>query len=179
MPSLKDKVIDAIIEVEGGYSNRADDAGGETMYGVTVAVARAAGYEGPMVDMPREFAVKVYAARYWDVVRGDDLALLSESLAEEVVDTSVNCGPGRAGEFLQRALNVLNREGSIYSDIAVDGAIGPATVAAARAYLVHRDASVLVKALNCLQGAFYISLAEARQSDETNLYGWLVHRVKL
>ncbi len=179
MSALKKAVIDKIIEVEGGYSNRAEDAGGETMFGVTVSVARAAGYTGPMAEMPREVAVEVYSARYWDAVKADDLAVMSEAVMSEVVDTAVNCGPGRAGLFLQRALNVLNREESIYPDIVADGAIGPATLAALRGYLDARDGDVLVKALNCLQGAFYISLAEQRHTDESNVYGWLVHRVAL
>src|SRR5690625_1688136 len=47
--SMCDKVkqiIDDIIRVEGAYSNNPADKGGETMYGITVSVARANGYSG-------------------------------------------------------------------------------------------------------------------------------------
>ena len=43
MNTVKQKVISKIIEVEGGYSNDRSDSGGETKYGITVAVARANG----------------------------------------------------------------------------------------------------------------------------------------
>ena len=33
------------------------------------------------------------------------------------------------------------------------------------------------RALNCLQGAFYIELTERRQKDERFAYGWLLNRV--
>jgi len=87
--------------------------------------------------------------------------------------------PVRAGKFLQRALNVLNNTGSLYRDLKVDGAIGSATVSALRGYLDGRDEGTLVKALNCLQGAFYITLAERREKDERFVYGWFKNRVTL
>ena len=82
-------------------------------------------------------------------------------------------GTGRAGKFLQRCLNVLNKRGSLYKDLTVDGGIGPATISALRAYLNSRDEQTLVKALNCMQGAKYVELAERREKDERFVYGWL------
>jgi len=35
----------------------------------------------------------------------------------------------------------------------------------------------MVLALNCLQGAFYVELAEKREKDERFVYGWLLNRV--
>ncbi len=106
---------------------------------------------------------------------GDELVELSEIVAAEVIDTAVNMGTGRAGRFLQRALNVL----SPGEALKMDGQVGPATVGALRVYLRRRDEQTLVKALNCLQGAFYIELAERREKDERFVYGWLKHRVGL
>ena len=172
---MKDHIINEIICVEGGYVNDPRDSGRETNWGVTVAVAKAHGYNGDMRDMPRSVAFDIYSAKYWDAVRGDDLADLSEAVAEEVVDTSVNVGPGRAGKFLQRALNVLGDCG-----LKVDGAIGPATMASLRKYMSKRDdEETLCKALNCLQGSYYIRLAERREKDRAFIYGWLKKRVKL
>lgn len=173
--TLKQRTIDGIIAVEGGYVNDPSDSGGETNYGITVATARAVGYAGPMRGMPLRVAFGIYAERYWDAIRADDLAELSEAVTEEVVDTAVNMGPGRAGEFLQRSLNVLTGGAAL----KVDGAIGPATIRALREYLAKRDEQTLVKALNCLQGAFYIELAERREKDERFVYGWLKNRVTL
>lgn len=173
MTTLRQRTIEGILEREGGYVNDPSDSGGETNFGVTVAVARAFGYLGPMDGMPRATAERVYAAKYWDVVRGDDVAELSEAVAEEVVDTAVNMGPSRAGKFLQRSLNVLTGGGPL----TVDGQVGPATIRALAAYLANRDEQTLVKALNCLQGAYYIELAERREKDERFVYGWLKNRV--
>ena len=47
-------MIDATIGREGGYSNHPADRGGETIWGITAAVARRNGYAGAMRSMPRE-----------------------------------------------------------------------------------------------------------------------------
>ena len=177
--SLKAYTIDNIIRIEGGYVNDPNDSGGETNFGITKAVARSFGYDGPMVDMPREVAFDIYAAKYWDTVRGDDLVALNHKVAEEVVDTGVNMGISRAGKFLQRSLNALNNRGTLYPDITVDGDIGNATLTALSQMIDKRDTDTLVKMLNCLQGAFYVDLAERREKDEKFIYGWFKNRVKL
>lgn len=173
----KAEIINHVIELEGGYVNDACDSGGETNFGITVAVARECGYSGEMCDMPHEVAFSIYSARYWDAVKADELLTMSEPLACEIVDTSINMGPGRAGKFLQRALNVLNGRESLYPDVTVDGMIGPGTLKALAEYLDARDDSVLLTALKCLQGAFYIELCERREKDEAFVYGWLKNRV--
>lgn len=124
--SLKNRIIDDIIKAEGGYINDPNDSGGETNFGITERTARAHGYTGNMVEMPRSFAESVYSKIYWDSVAGDALLIRSESLAAEVVDTGVNMGPKRAIIFLQRCLNALNDRGQLYKDLATDGIIGPA-----------------------------------------------------
>ncbi len=174
---MKQRVINKIIEVEGGYVNDPADSGGETNYGITIRVARSYGYTGAMVDLPRQTAFDIYADRYWGAVCGDQLQKLSESICEEVVDTSVNMGPGRAGKFLQRSLNVLNNRTKLYPDLKVDGQIGRNTIKALKLYLKYRDESALHKALNSLQGAFYITLAERREKDERFVYGWFMNRI--
>lgn len=177
MLDLKTRVIEGIIDREGGFVDDPLDSGGATNWGVTEAVARAAGYGGRMADMPRSVAFEIYVGRYWDSVGGDQLADMSNAITEEVVDTAVNMGPTRAGTFLQRALTTLNNRGRLYPDLVVDGQIGPATLRALAAYLAHRDERILRRALDCLQGASYIELAERREKDERFLYGWLSHRV--
>ncbi len=173
---MKDRIINEIIRIEGGYVNDPSDSGGETNFGITVGIARAFGYGGLMRNMPRAMAYRIYTSKYWDSVRADDMP---GSVAAEVVDTAVNMGPKRAGLFLQRALNVLNNRAKLYSDIKVDGDIGSATIAALRGYLAKRNELVLIRMLNCLQGAHYIDLAERREKDERFVYGWFKNRVTL
>lgn len=169
---MKELIINEIIRVEGGYVNDPSDSGGETNFGITVAVARAAGYEDRMRDMPRDVAYRIYAAKYWDSVRAGEMP---ERVAAEVVDTGVNAGTHRAGVFLQRSLNVLTPG----SALAVDGVIGSGTIRRLNEYLAKRDGETLVKMLNCLQGSYYVRLAERREKDERFIYGWFKNRVTL
>lgn len=175
-----DQIIDGVIGREGAYSNNPNDTGGETMWGVTVAVARANGYSGPMRDMPRSEAVRIYRKRYVLGPGFDQIELAATGVGAKLVDVGVNMGPEVAGRFLQRALNALNRGGADYADLLVDGHTGPATVTALRGYVAKRGIagmSVLLKAINALQGERYIALAESRAANEQFEYGWLANRV--
>jgi lysozyme family protein len=175
-----EKLIDGVIGREGGYSNNPNDTGGETMWGVTIRVARANGYQGPMRDMPRETAKDIYFQQYVQRPGFASVMALSEAIAEELVDTGVNMGPGVASLFLQQALNGLNNQGRDYADIAEDADVGDGTIRALKAYLAKRGKEgegVMLKALNCLQGARYIELARGRAANEAFLYGWLRARV--
>lgn len=173
-------IIDQVIDREKGYVNDPTDRGGETKYGITVAVARANGYTGAMKDMPRSIAVRIYADRYVSTPGFDKVATLSPRIAEELIDTGVNMGPHIAAEFLQRALNALNDNATHYQDLFVDGRLGPQSYNALRAYLAHRDREgelVLITVLNCFQGTRYVGICEAKPTQERFLYGWILQRV--
>ena len=89
-------------------------------------------------------------------------------------------GPGTAVGFLQRALNALNRQQADYPDIVVDRRIGLATLRAFAAFMRvrgERGEAVLLKAMEALQGARYVALAEERPANEAFLYGWLANRI--
>jgi len=178
--SLFEDFVKELLVREGGYVNNPKDSGGETNFGITVAVAKANGYTGPMRALPESLAKKIYKAKYWDVLALDSVQNLCPGLCHKLADISVNMGPKTAGTWLQRLLNVLNQEQRIYADLKVDGQVGPATIAALRAYMKHRvkdGETVMIRGLNCLQGAFYVSLAERRQKDEAFIYGWLLNRI--
>lgn len=172
--------ISALIQREGGYTNDPRDAGGDTNWGVTVAVARAFGYTGEMQAMTQQVARDIYAQRYWHQPRFYQVAELSPAIAEELLDTGVNMGTGTAGKFLQRALNVLNQEGKAFPDITADGAVGNMTLAALKAFLAARGKAgetVLLRMMNGQQSVRYIELAEARSSQEAFEFGWQANRV--
>ena len=182
MSDAFDAAIADLLGVEGDYADDPADSGGATRYGITEAVARRHGYTGSMRLLPLAVAKEIYRADYWDSQQLDAISMLSRPIAEELFDTGVNCGIGRAGEFLQAALNVFNRQGRDYPDLDVDGRIGNKTVEAVGAFLGLRKApgeTVLLRALNCQQGAFYIELAERREKDERFVFGWFLQRVKL
>ncbi|GGB18937.1 hypothetical protein GCM10011380_05620 [Sphingomonas metalli] len=175
-----DGLIDAVIAREGGYARNPADRGGATRWGVSEPVARAQGWQGPMRALPREEAKAIYRRIYWLRPRLDYVADRAPRIAAELFDTGVNMGPPVAITFLQRALNALNRNRADYVDVAVDGRIGPATLAALDAFLAVRapgGEAVLLKAIEALQGERYLALAERRPANEAFLYGWLANRI--
>jgi lysozyme family protein len=176
-----DQLIDALIDREGGYADHPTDKGGPTCFGITEAVARAQGYRGAMRQLPREDAAAIYKRLYWLRPRFDEIAKRSERIAGELFDTGVNMGPAVAATFLQRALTALNRNGKDYPDLAPDGRIGAQTLAALDAFLAARGRTsgetVLLRALEALQGERYLRLAERRPANEAFLYGWLANRI--
>jgi lysozyme family protein len=176
-----DELIEELIEREGGYVNHPADKGGPTRYGITEAVARAHGYAGSMAELPREEAAAIYRRLYWLRPRFDQVAGRVPRVAAELFDTGANMGPAVAATFLQRALTALNRGGSDLGDLIPDGRIGPATIAALDAFLEVRGSkggeTVLLRALEALQGERYLRLAEKRPANEAFLYGWLANRI--
>ena len=165
---------------EGGYSSNPSDPGGATKYGITARVAHNNGYRGKMEDLTKDQARTIAKRAYWDVLRLDEVALLSSCVAFELFDTSYNCGTLTAGRFLQTALNSLNRRGADYPDLVVDGVIGKNTIGALSDYLHIRAKDgelVLVRVLNCLQGARYIQVSGRNEALETFVFGWFLNRV--
>lgn len=176
------QVIDEIIRIEAGYVDHPDDRGGPTRFGVTEKVARAYGYTGPMQDLPEPLARKILTDLYWFKPGFDKVAVHSVPVAIELCDTGVNMGQPTAIKMLQRCLNALNQRGEHWSDVSVDGQIGSATIDALARFMARRGPqgeTVLLKALNCLQCARYIEIAEKNPSQEAFVYGWISNRVGL
>jgi hypothetical protein len=147
-----------------------------------------------MRQLPREEAAAIYRRLYWLRPHLDEIAARAPRIAAELFDTGVNMGPAVAITFLQRALTALNRGGKDYPDLTPDGRVGPATLAALDAFLKIRGSSpqvgmgggdqqrnggetVLLRALEALQGERYLRLAERRPANEAFLYGWLANRI--
>lgn len=173
-------LIDELIEREGGYVNHPADRCGPTRWGITEAVARQQGYSGDMRHLPQSEAAAIYRRLYWVKPGYDQLAQIAPKLAAELFDTGVNMGTATATGFLQRALNALNRNQADYPDIKIDRQLGSITLSAAERFLKSRGAaaeSALIKAVDALQGAHYVRLAETRPSQEAFLYGWIANRI--
>ena len=177
-----DQMVDALIEREGGYVNHPADKGGPTCFGITEAVARAHGYAGPMRQLPRDGS-------------GGDLpaALLAAAALRR----------GRAAQRARRGRAVRHRRqhgSGGRSDLPPARADRaqpqrqrlsrprarrphrrPKTLAALDAFLAKRGTksgeTVLLRALEALQGERYLRLAERRPANEAFLYGWLANRI--
>lgn len=178
--SAIDVAIEITIGKEGGYSNNPDDSGGETMWGITSRVARKWGWKGEMIDLPRDVAFTIYKNEYFIEPGFAAVFDLDHAIGSELFDTGVNMGTHKASTFLQRALNILNKQGTLWPDLKVDGLIGGTTLKVLKFYLTYRGDEgrvVLNRILNTLQGAHYVSLAEKREKDETFIFGWFLHRI--
>ncbi len=176
-----EQLLDELVEREGGFVDHPDDRGGATRYGVTEAVARAHGYRGAMRYLPRDEALSIYRRIYWLRPRFDAVARRSGRIAAELFDTGVNMGPAVAATFLQRALTALNRQGKDFADLVPDGRIGERTLDAIDLFFQARGKrggeTVLLRALEALQGERYLRLTERRPANESFLYGWLANRI--
>ena len=109
-----DQAVKIVLMREGGYVNHPSDPGGETNFGITVAVARENGYTGSMKDIPLDTVKQIYRNRYWNKCKCDDLPA---PLRLVVFDCAVNSGVSASIKFLQTALG-----------LSTDGIIGPATL---------------------------------------------------
>jgi lysozyme family protein len=175
-PANINDMVAELLKNEGGYVNNPSDPGGETNFGVTIAVARANGYSGSMRNMTRADALAIYRQQYFHAPKFDDVFAISPAIAAELFDTGVNMGPAKAAQFLQRALNAF------MDHCLADGQIGPGTIATLKAFLAKRPdggEEVLLKAMNCLQGERYIELAEKNANLKTFTYGWISNRVSM
>lgn len=114
--------VATVLKHEGGYVDDVRDPGGATNRGVTLKVLEEwrgkPVTKGDVRALTEIEARAIYRHRYWMPIRGDDL---HPAVAFATFDAAVNSGVSRAARWLQSAVGV-----------AADGAIGPATIAAAR-----------------------------------------------
>jgi lysozyme family protein len=169
-------IVTGVFAIEGGYTNNPADPGGETNHGVTVAVARKHGYDGPMRELPKETAQQIYVGSYVEGPGFHRVVALSPAVGEKLVDAGVNAGTGRSARWFQQALNHLSRGGADFPLVAVDGQIGAQTLAAYRALERKRGRTkaceLVLKLLDAQQGTHYMSL-----NKPTFIVGWADHRL--
>ncbi len=114
------RAVAFVLTHEGGYVDDPHDPGGATNMGITLGTL--AKWRGRPVTkaevraLTRDEAIRIYRARYWDAIKGDQLPA---GVDYAVFDPCVNSGPRRAAEWLQTSAGVT-----------ADGAIGPKTLAA-------------------------------------------------
>ena len=186
-----EKAFEKTMGHEGGYVDDPTDAGGETYMGISRKYNP--NWEGwQIIDIAKESAnfpgilngdydlnyqvEEFYKENYWDVNKLDDVP--SQSIAEEMFDTGVNMGIGRAAKFLQRSLNYLNRNGALYDELSVDGRIGGMSLSALSQVLNDGDEVVLLTMMNVLQGQHYFNYMDDSPSQKKYARGWFM-RVKL
>lgn len=181
-PPVMDSFIAYILPIlamegAGTLTDNPADSGGVTIWGITEAVARAAGYTGAMADMSPGEAEAIYRQDFWVDPQFDQIDPLMPSLADFLLESGINLGPATPSTYLQRALNVLNNQGMLYPTVAVDGVCGAETRAALTSYLSVRaqdgGLAVLMGVMRSLAAVHYIEIAESNPSQAVFEYGWL------
>lgn len=159
MKSVEDLARE-IIAREGGFSNDPADPGGPTNHGVTLTTLRRLGYDltgdgrtdlADVKALTPDKAVAIYTEHYF---RRPRLSELPEALQPSIFDMYVNAG-ANAVRLLQRLLIDLGM------NVAEDGAVGPATIAAARV-AAQPDPVLLADAYGIARRNYYYRLADAR-----------------
>lgn len=118
MSDIFDYAVNQVIQEEGGFVNDAQDPGGATNMGITLATLstwrNATCTAADVQALTQEEAEKIYKSLYWDKVQGDSL---KPAVALLLFDAAINHGVGMAVKLAQRALRVAD-----------DGVIGPQTM---------------------------------------------------
>lgn len=168
-------IIAAKVNIEAGYVNNPKDLGKATNHGITEATAREFGFKGDMRDLTIDEAFDIYDRGWWKRMRLDEIMTYSPMLADRMFDFGINAGRGNCIKSLQRILNVLNRDGKLYSDIDADGGIGRLTLDALAGYAKARKeegVKRLAFVLSCHQVTYYTEISEKRKDNEEFTYGW-------
>lgn len=171
--------VEPVFLHEGTFSNDPADAGGATMYGISLRFLQKLGdldgdgwldgdldHDGDVdVDdiraITRERASALYFSQFWSRY---NYHRFSRSVGAKVFDLSVNMGPGNAHKILQRAVRATG--GRILMD---DGRIGPKTIAAVNV----TQPEYLVVAMRSEAAGFYRLLVESNATLGKFLNGWL------
>jgi lysozyme family protein len=157
-----------VLRFEGGFVDDPADPGGATNKGITLKTFSGCAQSllgvDPTLDnlkgLSDSQAATIYRALYWNAVCGDEIA--SQNLADIVCDFYVNAR-SHASELLQTVLN------NVGANLKVDGAIGPATMAA----LAAADQNDVYRRYKQGRIAYYENLAQEEPSLQKFLNGWL------
>ena len=162
MQSVKD-IAREIVAREGGFVDDTDDPGGATNHGVTIHTMRRLGLDRTGDGRVTAEDVRALTAGEAEAIfiehyfQRPGIGRLPEMLQASVFDMYVNAG-ANAVKILQRLLRDFGQA------VAVDGVIGPQTVAAARAAAEAAPAH-LADAYGIARRDYYLALADGRPAS--------------
>ena len=145
------EIIEVVLHHEGGYVNDPDDPGGETNFGI----AKRSHPDVDIKNLTKDGAKEIYKDHYWDANKVESL---SEELRHIYFDMCVNQGRGRAVKILQQTANAKG------ANIAVDGGMGPMTIAAVKDVELERVRAYRIK--------YYADLVTRKPDLEKFYFGW-------
>ncbi len=155
------KIIDEIIEREGGYNNDPDDGGGPTNFGITLERLKTWRNDDNLIAEDVEFmseneARNIYKVEYIEEP-GFNL-IENEQVRALIVDTGVMSGPTRVTKWLQTIIKVK-----------VDGNLGPITAGAVNEKSPHE----IIRRFSVWRIKFYVRVATKNTTQLKWLKGWV------
>lgn len=157
------EIAEGIVAREGGFVNDPDDPGSATNHGVTIHTLRRLGLDvngdgavdvGDVRALSRSQAVQIFINHYYE---RPGIAAMPAGLQSSLFDMYVNAG-ANAVKILQRLLNEMGY------GVAVDGVIGPQTLAAARD-AAKPDEAILRDAYGVARRNYYLDIADRRPAS--------------
>jgi lysozyme family protein len=163
-----DRMIEDVLEKEGGYVNHKNDKGGPTNFGITQATLSAwLGRPASLVEvkaLTKATAAKIYKKNYYFDPHID---WLPDRIEPIIFDIAVNSGPGRAVKILQQALL-----GKGFPIGQPDGVIGKNTIKYADQWVTN-SGDLAINTLVDYRVRFYKKIIASDPTQKAFEKGWL------
>lgn len=170
-----DLAIDFVLRNEGGFVNDPNDPGGATSYGISLRWLKTVGQLDADItgdgqidledirELTKEKAKLLYKKYWWDKYGYEKIN--DQSVANKILDMSINMGAVQAHKIAQRALFSING----YNCIKVDGIIGLNTLTE----INDAISLIYLAALKSEMAGFYRELIATKKQFEIYRNGWL------
>jgi len=165
--------VKVVLRHEGRFSENKNDAGGATMYGISLRFLKAARMDinldgdidiNDILALTREDAKAIYKEHWWDRYFYEDIS--SARIAAKIFSLSINMGAKQAHKIVQSAANSLGYR------LSRDGILGSKSLFAINAYTKLNEDN-LIATINKYAKEFYYNLAENNPSLYVFLQGWI------
>jgi lysozyme family protein len=161
------KIIDDVLDKEGGYVNHNNDRGGPTNFGITKETLEAWRHKKLTADdvkaLSRTEAFTIYKHNYYLNSGITGLPILIQPI---VFDMAVNMGPSGGIKLLQKLLNKISVR------VVVDGNIGYATrYSASEACKNYPD--TIINLITTARIERYKAIAARDPEQKVFLSGWI------
>ena len=158
-----ERLVPHILKWEGGLVNDPDDLGGLTNKGVTYKTYKLyckrkgkTATEDGLINLSMDEFTDILKTMYWDACRADEI--VSQSVADSIVDWAWNSGTATAVKEVQRILGVKD-----------DGVIGNITLAAINSW----SPLPLFGQIKQARLAYLERICNARPANRKFMRGWL------
>lgn len=149
-----------ILEIEGGYDNDPNDAGGETKYGIS----KRSYPNEDIKNLTPERAIEIYTRDFWNP--NNLSGIQDQTTANIIFRFIVNAGKQTGVELLQTSLNTFV---PIIPSIKVDGVLGAKTLQAINNIRTIR----LQDTLRVNICRYYLRLVKRKPSQKKYFQGWI------